>query len=128
MPLSSVLLVDDSAVMRMHVARTLRQAGYAGLTITQASDGEEALQHLQAHRFDLVISDLHMPRLDGLELVRRIRAAGLDVPVLLVTAEGSARKQTEAVVSGVTAYLTKPVTPDQLREKIEPLFAPGGTA
>ena len=78
---------------------------------------------------DLVISDLHMPQMDGLGLVRHVRENRPDTPILMITAEGSDRKQTEALIAGVTGYLVKPGTPQQLTKKLHAIFgAPGGPA
>src|SRR5438552_16066157 len=79
---ANVLLVDDDALLRRSTARLLRQAGHR---VEEQPDGEAALQALSKSNYDVVLTDLSMPRLDGLELLRRIRAFDSELPVILVT-------------------------------------------
>lgn len=117
-----ILVVDDSAVMRMMISRGLRQAGFEVTKTIEASNGEEALQKFVPDEVDIVFSDLHMPTMDGFELSRRIRDISPDVPILLITAEGSTAKIDEARALGVSDFLRKPPTPVDLKLKVGPLL------
>ncbi len=104
----TILSVDDSASMRQMVALTLEGAGY---TVLAACDGEDALQKLAGGpRPDLVITDLNMPRLDGIGLIRRLRAdprhAG--VPIVMLTTESEEGKKQEGRAAGATGWIVKP--------------------
>jgi|SRR5262245_347428 two-component system chemotaxis response regulator CheY len=108
----TILAVDDSASVRQMVGFTLRDAGYA---VLEAVDGQDALG-----KFDpavrLVITDLNMPRLDGIELVKRIRAGASNkyVPIVLLTTESQESKKQEARAAGATGWIVKPFRPEQL--------------
>lgn len=109
-----VLVVDDSLTVRRGLQLLLEKAGY---TVALAADGEEALKALREEgRVDLVITDLNMPRLDGLELTRRIRSLpGYRlVPVLLLTTEAEVAKKEEGKKAGATGWIVKPFQPEQL--------------
>src|SRR5699024_7764711 len=87
-PMIRVLVTDDSRVMRQIVIRTLRQAGY-DWDVREAADGAEALEAIRADEPDVVLSDWNMPNLDGIGLLRRLRAEGFGTPFGFVTSEGS---------------------------------------
>jgi two-component system chemotaxis response regulator CheY len=122
--MDTILLVDDSNVMRMIMKRSMRLAGFKETNFIEAANGAEAIEQLAKHPICAVISDFHMPEMDGLEMTRRIRQSDKTLPILLVTAEGSEHKKQEAQNTGVSAYLNKPVTPEELREKLAPLLKP----
>ncbi len=121
-PRMKILTVDDFSTMRRIVRNILRQLGYRN--IVEAEDGAEALDTLQKLDIDFVISDWNMPNMDGLELLKAIRADARlkDIPVLLVTAEALKENVVEAVKAGVNGYIVKPFTAQTLREKIESIF------
>ncbi len=121
----SILVVDDSAVMRMMISRGLRQAGFEVTKTVEASNGEEALAKFVPGEIDIVFSDLNMPTMDGLELAKRLRKLSPRVPILLITAEGSAAKMEEAKACGVSDFLRKPPTAVDLKLKVGPLLGPG---
>jgi len=110
---SPVLIVDDSASMRQMVAFTLTSAGYQ---VTEAEDGAMALQRARQQRFDAVISDVNMPNMDGISLVRALRQLPdyRFTPLLLLTTESVANKKAEGKAAGATGWLVKPFNPDQL--------------
>lgn len=117
-----ILVVDDSAVMRMMIARGLRQAGIDVSKTVEAANGEEALTKFVPGEIDIVFSDLNMPTMDGLEFARRVRLVSPRVPILLITAEGSDAKMAEAKTCGVSDFLRKPPTAVDLRLKVGPLL------
>ncbi len=113
-----VLIVDDSITMRQLVGLSLRQAGYE---VTEASDGLDALAKLQASRFDLVITDLYMPRLDGIELIKRVRALAnyRFTPILMLTTESDGSRKAEGQAAGATGWIVKPFEPQQLLKVVK---------
>ena len=108
-----IMTVDDAATIRKLVSMTLTDEGYE---VRQAADGEEALQLLQEKRFDIVITDINMPKLNGIELVRRLRALPdyRTTPILLLTTESDPAKKQEGKAAGATGWITKPFQPEQL--------------
>jgi two-component system, chemotaxis family, chemotaxis protein CheY len=113
----TVLIVDDSATIRQMVKVTLSAMGY---TVLEAANGEEALVKLQAQEVALIISDLHMPILDGLGLVKRVRAQVQFqfVPILLLTAEAASAQTPEGRQADATGWFVKPFAPDQLLKMV----------
>ena len=101
-----VLIVEDDAAARQGLELLIRSWGFAA---DSAADGEEALTKVTAFRPAIVISDLVMPRMDGLTLLRTLRAQGTDVTTLLLTAQGTVETAVEAMKEGAYDYLTKPV-------------------
>jgi len=115
-----VLIVDDSAAIRKILQRVLTQTEVPLGTILEAGDGLEAIERLKANHVSLVLSDINMPNMDGIELLTRIRAnpAWRDIPVVMITTEGGQQKVLEAVDLGAAGYVRKPFTADQIKEKI----------
>lgn len=116
--MSRILAVDDSASMRQMVTFTLKSAGH---DVTEAQDGQEALEIAQKQRFELVLTDVNMPRMDGLTLIKRLRAipAYKFTPILTLTTEMSAAKKAEGKSAGATGWLVKPFNPDTLLKTIK---------
>ena len=119
-----VLIVDDSAVMRKIVERALRQAGLDISEVLEAGNGAEALAEVQKGSLDLILSDINMPVMDGLEFLKSLATmeAAKGVPVVMITTEGSEARVVEALSAGAKGYLRKPFTPDQVKERIVPLL------
>jgi two-component system chemotaxis response regulator CheY len=117
-----ILAVDDFSAMRRIIRNMLRQLGYTN--IVEAEDGVEALSLLRREKVDFVISDWNMPNMNGLDLLKAIRAdANLKpIPFLLVTAEALKEYVGEAVKAGVNNYVVKPFTAETLKEKIDTIF------
>ena len=117
---SDVLVVDDSAAIRKILQRVLRQTGMAIRTIHEAGDGQEALEVLKSHKVDLVLTDINMPKMDGLQLLGAMKGAGdwRSIPVVMITTEGGETKVGEAVRLGANGYVRKPFTADQIKEKL----------
>lgn len=121
--MARVLVVDDSATMRKIVIKSLREAGFAELDFSEAVDGASALEALRKEEFDLVLSDINMPGMDGLALVRLVRdeaLGGADLPIVMITTEGGLERVQQALAAGANDYLRKPFTADQLQKKITP--------
>ena len=111
--MAKILAVDDSASMRGMVAFTLRGAGH---DVTEAENGQQALDVAHADRFDLVLADVNMPLLDGISMVRELRTypAYKGVPILMLTTESHTDKKMQGKAAGATGWLVKPFDPDQL--------------
>ena len=118
------LIVDDSSVMRKIVERALRQAGMDLLIVHEAGSGAEGLERLKANPVDLILSDINMPAMDGLEFLRQVRAQKLadGVPIVMITTESSEQHVIEALKTGAQGYIRKPFSPDQLKDRILPLI------
>jgi two-component system chemotaxis response regulator CheY len=118
------LIVDDSSVMRKIVERALRQAGLTTMVVFEAGSGTEGLDVLKAKQVDLILSDINMPSMDGLEFVRQIRAQNLaaGVPVVMITTESSEEHVKQAIQAGARGYIRKPFTAEQVKERVLPLF------
>ena len=111
--MSSVLTVDDSASIRQAIRIALTAEGHS---ITEAANGAEGLQKADAGGFELIITDLNMPVMDGLTMIRELRKrpAQAGVPILFLTTESDAEIKQQAKAAGATGWLTKPFEPDQL--------------
>ncbi len=114
-----LLLADDSGTMRTIQKRCLLKLGVAEADITEAEDGQQALQHFQSKAFDVVLSDWNMPNMDGLTFLQKVREVNKDVPFIMITTEAERARVVTAIQNGVTDYLVKPFTPDDLRAKLE---------
>eukprot|EP01012_Entosiphon_sulcatum_P050795 TRINITY_DN69735_c0_g1_i1.p2 TRINITY_DN69735_c0_g1~~TRINITY_DN69735_c0_g1_i1.p2 ORF type:complete len:126 (+),score=28.22 TRINITY_DN69735_c0_g1_i1:310-687(+) len=108
-----VLTVDDSRTMRDMVSFTLRNAGYE---VVEAADGHQALTAIAGNKVDLVITDLNMPVMDGLTLIRRLRStpAHRTLPILMLTTEADDAKKAEGRSAGATGWIVKPFNPEKL--------------
>ncbi len=116
------LIVDDSSVMRKIVERSLRQAGVDLSEVVEAGNGQEALNALGSRPVDLILSDINMPVMDGLEFVRRLRDQNrTDIPIIMVTTEGSESNVMEALSLGARGYIRKPFTAEQVKEHLMPI-------
>ncbi len=117
------LIVDDSSVMRKIVERTLRQAGLELETVLEASNGNEGLDLLQKQKVDVILSDINMPSMDGLEFLRQLRSRDLapKTPVVMVTTEGSEEQVKQAIQAGAQGYIRKPFTVEQIKQRVIPL-------
>lgn len=111
--MTRILAVDDSPSMRDMVRIALTGAGFE---VTQATDGEEALKLAREQAFDLILSDVNMPRMDGIQLIRALRAESSyrHTPILMLTTDGSADRKREGKEAGATGWMVKPFDPAQL--------------
>lgn len=114
---ASILAVDDSASMRQMVSFTLKSAGYE---VVEAADGVEALDIARSRPVSLVLTDVNMPKMDGISLIRELR--GLPdyrfTPLLMLTTESGSDKKQEGKAAGATGWIVKPFNPDQLLKTI----------
>jgi two-component system chemotaxis response regulator CheY len=119
------LIVDDSSVMRKIVERALRQAGLADLAVREAGTGTEALEVLRGQRVDLILTDINMPSMDGLEFLREVKAQELapGVPVVMITTESGEEHVKQAIRAGARGYIRKPFTAEQVKERVLPLVS-----
>jgi two-component system chemotaxis response regulator CheY len=115
LPRATILVVEDEETTRFLLDQILAQAGYRVVT---AADGGEALLRLGAGSVDLVLSDIHMPNLDGLKLLEILNQHRMDVPVLLLTGEPSPDVEARGLEMGVAAYMRKPIQRDKLLGQI----------
>jgi two-component system response regulator MprA len=113
-----ILVVDDDQTVRDSLARSLH---YSGWEVTTAGDGIEALARLSAMRPDAVIMDVMMPRLDGLETTRSLRASGNDVPILVLTARDAVGDRVDGLDAGADDYMAKPFSFDELQARLRAL-------
>jgi two-component system chemotaxis response regulator CheY len=115
-----VLIVDDSAAIRKILQRVLRQTEIPIGTVYEAGDGVEALETLRRQAIGLVLSDINMPNMDGLEFLTKMRSEQMwqAIPVLMVSTEGTQAKVLEAVEHGANGYVRKPFTAEQIKEKL----------
>jgi two-component system chemotaxis response regulator CheY len=119
------LIVDDSSVMRKIVERSLRQAGIDLSEVFQAGNGAEALGVLKESAVDLILCDINMPVMDGLEFIKQLPsvANAKDIPVVMITTEGSEAHVVQALSCGARGYIRKPFTPEQVKEHVIPVLA-----
>ena len=118
------LIVDDSSVMRKIVERSLRQGGIDLMQVLEAGNGAEALAVLSESPVDLILCDINMPVMDGLEFVKQLGgvANAKGVPVVMITTEGSEAHVVQALSYGAKGYIRKPFTPEQVSEQVIPLL------
>jgi two-component system, chemotaxis family, chemotaxis protein CheY len=116
--MGNVLIVDDSSTMRKIISRSLRQAGLQVDDIYEAGDGVEGLSAMEGKDIQLILSDINMPNMDGLEFIKNVRAKGLSIPIVMITTEGGEDILKEAMSNGASDSIKKPFTPDQLNEKL----------
>ena len=118
--MKQILTVDDSASVRQMVSFTLRKAGYE---VTEAVDGQDALGKIGKAKFDLIITDLNMPKVDGIQLITGVRkTTGCSfVPVLMLTTESQAEKKDAGRKAGATGWIVKPFNAEQLVAVVQKL-------
>lgn len=118
-----VLVVDDSKVMRDMVVACLRP--YAGLSFTHASSGLEAIERLSLKPFDLLILDLNMPDIGGIEVVEYVRGQDTlrHLPIIIVTTRGDEASRARALAVGANRFMTKPFTPDTMLSEVRGLLS-----
>jgi two-component system, chemotaxis family, chemotaxis protein CheY len=122
--MSNILIVDDSGTMRKIIMRGIRQAGFKVESFGEAGDGLEGLAELEKSSYDLILSDINMPNMSGLEFVDSVRERfGSGTPIVMITTEGSDEIMTEAKAKGANGYIKKPFTPDKLQACLSKLIS-----
>lgn len=118
----SCLVVEDSPMMRQLIVFALSRI--KSIQVTEADDGIVGIKKIASQRFDLVITDINMPIMDGLKLVKRIRSDDThrDVPIIIITTEGSNEDRERAMALGASAYITKPIQAPQVIAKVKELL------
>lgn len=106
--MKKILIADDSSTMRLFVRMFMRNL--SGVSLTEASDGFDALEKIKGESFDLIITDINMPRMDGLQLIENIRTLGLEIPIVILTTCGEDKDVETGLRLGANDYVTKPVT------------------
>ena len=120
----NILIVDDSATMRKIIMRGIRQAGIDNADFEEAGDGVEGLAAVDGDQFDLILSDVNMPNMNGLDFVKEVTGKlSSPPPIVMITTEGSEEVINEAMSRGVKGYLQKPFTPEKIQETIGPLLS-----
>jgi two-component system chemotaxis response regulator CheY len=114
----NILIVDDSASMRQMISFTLKDAGYDVIT---AGNGKEALTKLDGTKVEMVLTDLNMPEMNGIELIRQLRAKpGYKfIPIVMLTTESQETKKQEGKQAGASGWIVKPFKPDQLLDTVK---------
>ena len=117
----SVLIVDDSPVMRSFIRRVLGLSGFEVGETMEAGNGEEALAQLSAHRVDVILTDINMPGMNGEELLRKLEADGVlrRIPALVISTDATKERVLRMLSLGAEGYMSKPFTPESLREELE---------
>lgn len=116
------LVVEDSPMMRQLIVFALSRL--KNLKVTEADDGVDGLKKLASGRFDIVITDINMPIMDGLKLVKRIRSDAVhrDIPIMIITTEGAEEDRQRALQLGANSYITKPIQAPQVISKVKELL------
>jgi len=122
----SVLVVDDSSTVRKIIQRCIRQSDVGVTEIFEAANGQEALDLLAKRTVDVVLTDINMPKLDGIQLLAAIRqrAEWGALPVLMITTEAGADAVMDAINKGATGYIKKPFTPAEIHDQLTPILKP----
>jgi two-component system chemotaxis response regulator CheY len=116
----NILIVDDSLPMRAVIKKTIKLSGFDVGQVHEAPDGVEALKILKSEWMDLVLSDYNMPNMNGLELIREMQKDDVlkEIPVVMITTEGSEQRVEEFMTKGAKDYIKKPFTPEEIRLKL----------
>ena len=116
-----IMTADDSASIRQMVAFTIKQNGYE---VIEAVDGQDALAKLTSQKVDMLLTDLNMPNLDGIGLIKGVRSSGLNkfIPIVMLTTESRDGKKAEGKAAGASGWIVKPFKPDQLVAVIRKLM------
>lgn len=106
--MKKILFADDSSIMRLFARMSTRHIG--GISLTEAQDGLEAVDKIEKEIFDLIITDINMPNMDGLQLIRHVRMMGLRIPIIILTTLGEENDVARGMDLGADDYVTKPIS------------------
>lgn len=120
----NILIVDDSSPMRAVIKKVIKASGFDIGEFHEAGSGKEALQVLDDRWLDVVLSDYNMPEMNGLEMLQKMKQNEMmkDIPVIMITTEGSYERVDEFMKTGANAYIKKPFTPEQIRTQLQQLL------
>lgn len=118
----NILVVDDSATMRMIVIKSLRQAGFENANVIEAGGAKEALQKLAGGGVNIMLSDVNMPEITGIELVKVVKSKMPELPIVMVTTESSPEMKQQMLAAGANGIITKPFPPEELQKILGPLI------
>ena len=116
MPNAKILIVDDEKNIRLSVAQALESLGYA---VTTAASGEEAIAKVKEEAFKLILLDLKLPGIDGLEVLRQVVELHPDIQVMIISAYGTVESAVEAMKLGAVDFIQKPFTPKEIRSAVK---------
>ncbi len=119
--MKKIIIAEDSVTMRHYIKICLKNV--QGAVVTESSDGLEAIERIKKERFDLLITDLQMPNMGGLELIENIRAMGLQIPIIILTTRGDEDDVKKGLMLGANDYLTKPVSSHKFNSLIHNYMA-----
>lgn len=114
--MKKILFADDSSIMRLFARMSTR--GLHDVTLTEAQDGLDAVEKIGKEMFDLIITDINMPKMDGLQLIMHVRKIGLRVPIIILTTLGEERDVARGMDLGANDYVTKPISAHKLTDII----------
>ncbi len=119
---STIMTVDDSASIRQLVSFTLKQHGYE---VVEAVNGSEAIRKLNQKKIDMLITDINMPEIDGISLIKKVRddPSYKFIPIIILTTDSQGEKKEEAKAAGATGWIVKPFRPDQLVAAVRKVMA-----
>jgi two-component system chemotaxis response regulator CheY len=122
-----VLVVDDSSSIRAIIKKIIKVSGFDVAEFLDACDGREALSIMAANQVDLVLTDINMPNMNGLDLIARIKENErlASVPVVVVSTEGSEKKMAEAMALGAVGYVKKPFVPEEIKQTLNKILEVG---
>lgn len=120
----NILIVDDSAIIRSVVKKTLAMTGLEIGKIHEAENGQKALDIIHKEWVDIILADIHMPTMNGIEMVRKLNEENItaNVPIVIISSDRSEKHITELQSLGVRAYLNKPFTPEEFRDTINSML------
>lgn len=116
----NILIIDDSATMRMIVVKSLRQAGFETAIVTEAGSAREGLQKIAAGGIDLILCDVNMPEITGIELTKVVKTKFPTLPIIMVTTESSPEMRKQMMDAGAQGIVTKPFPAEELKNVIGP--------
>lgn len=120
----SLMIVDDSATMRKIIMRTMRMSGLEFNQTEEAGNGKEALEKLNNGPVDIILCDINMPEMNGMELVKKVRelSSCANTKIIMVSTESSQELIDNVIADGANGYITKPFTPEKFQEKLSPFM------
>lgn len=123
----NILIVDDSSSMRSIIAKIIKASGFNAGELLEAADGKEAMKVLASEWVDIVMTDINMPHMSGMELISEMKKDELlrSIPVLVVTTEGSDKRVQEAFKLGAMGYIKKPFLPEEIKKTLSTLMGEG---